>query len=526
MNKQKLQIWLPLLISLSMVTGILIGFNLKKNLPDNGFFSLDEKSTLNEVLSLIDNKYVDKINMEQLKDTAIEAILNKLDPHSVYIPASELEDVNDDIQGNFYGIGIEFEIYHDTLNVTNVMENGPAQQSGFQIGDKIIKVNNTIVAGKKMEADSIKSLLRGNRGTRITVELLRNKQPVKKDISRDLIPVSSIDASYMIDSKTGFIKINKFSTQTYREFMESLTNLKKQGLQNLILDLRDNGGGVLDEAIEIADEFLDGDKLITYTEGKHSPKKEYRCRRLGQFEKGKLSILADEGSASASEVLMGALQDWDRATIIGRRSFGKGLVQEQFNLSDNGALRLTIARYYTPTGRSIQRSYENGSKAYYAEVEDRIQNNDSAGTANNRNGKIYTTPSGKKLFGGGGIMPDFIINADTTTISEEYTKLLSKGTVNHFAIETAVENKTRISQFKSPVQFMNDFNLDENMQNKFKSYLISDNININNLTPEERKLIQQNIKLLISRTIWNNKGFFEAQGTEDNNILKALETMN
>jgi carboxyl-terminal processing protease len=327
----------------------------------------------------------------------------------------------------------------------------------------------------------------------------------------------------MLNRETGFIKINKFSTHTYKEFMTALTELNKKGMQKLILDLRDNGGGVLDEAIEIADEFLTEDKLITYTEGKHKKRKEYRCRRLGQFEKGSLVVLCDERSASASEVLMGALQDWDRATIIGRRSFGKGLVQEQYDLSNGAALRLTVARYFTPMGRCIQRSYANGGKAYFAEIEERhLNGNDSIQYAEKTNkNKIFTTPMGKKLFDGGGITPDIFQAQDTAALSKTVLLLFSKGLVNHYALNYSTRLKSSIKQFNSPVAFAEKFIFSNEDWNDFSAFTKKDSVDISSITSSEKNYIIQFLKSSIARFIWNKEGYYEAVNMDDEMIKKA-----
>ena len=327
MNK-KLQIWLPLLFSVAIIAGMAMGYKMRDNLPGKKFFFVDKRRPLQEIMDLLENKYVDTVKIAALSDTAISAILSKLDPHSVFIPAEDLQGVNDDIAGKFFGIGIEFNIFNDTINVINIVPDGPSFKAGIKVGDKFIKVDTTVVAGTKISNEKIRKLLRGDLDTKVLLTIMRDGKLKPFTVSRGIIPVSSVDASYIITNGIGYIRLNKFSQVTYREFMKALEGLQKQGLQKLILDLRGNGGGVLDEATAIADEFLEGDKLITYTEGTHFAKKEYRCKRPGLFEKGALVVLVDEGSASASEILVGALQDWDRATIVGRRSFGKGLVQE------------------------------------------------------------------------------------------------------------------------------------------------------------------------------------------------------
>jgi carboxyl-terminal processing protease len=329
----------------------------------------------------------------------------------------------------------------------------------------------------------------------------------------------------MITKDIGYIKLNKFSSVTYREFMESLEPLKKAGLQKLILDLRGNGGGILDQAVEIADEFLEGDKLITYTEGKHVDKQEYRCRRNGMFEKGTLIVLADEGTASASEILIGALQDWDRATIIGRRTFGKGLVQEQFDLSDRSALRLTIARYYTPIGRSIQRPYTNGEKAYYDEITKRYHDGETqfADSVKNDTAKIYKTHAGKIVYAKGGISPDYFVAIDTSGYSKNAAAIYNKGTISSFAYNFYLQNQASLKSFKTPRDFINGFTVTEEYWKQFLAAAAKDSINFVAVSPREKSGLSTQIKSYIARLIWRNEGYFEVMNTDDTAIKKAIE---
>jgi carboxyl-terminal processing protease len=331
----------------------------------------------------------------------------------------------------------------------------------------------------------------------------------------------------MIANGTGYIKLNKFSQATYREFMQALEALQKNGLKKLILDLRGNGGGVLEEATSIADEFLDGDKLITYTQGKHFPKKEYRCQRPGLFEKGDLVVLTDEGTASASEILIGALQDWDRATVIGRRSFGKGLVQEQYDLSDGSALRLTVARYYTPIGRSIQRPYTNGEEAYYDDINKRFHDGEvtTKDSVKNDTTKIYKTIKGRTVYGGGGITPDFFVALDTSDYSPEISKLYLKGTVNSFAYKFYLQNRTTLSAFKTPADFSKNFNFSENYWAYFTTLATKDTINLSGLSSKEKDELIKRIKSTLARQIWRNEGYFEVSNVNDDTINKALEVL-
>jgi carboxyl-terminal processing protease len=454
-------------------------------------------------------------------------MLGKLDPHSVYIPAEQLQNVNEDLAGKFYGIGVEFNIFSDTINVTNVLPDGPGFKAGLLTGDKFLKVEDSVVTGKQMDGDKMRKLLRGEGGSTVAITILRGAAQQKITVTRGTIPLSSLDASYMMDNGVGYIRLNKFSQQTYREFMDALMALKKQNLKKLVLDLRGNGGGILDEAIEMADEFLPGDKLITYTEGKHSAKKEYRCKRVGQFETEPLVVLADEGTASASEVLIGALQDWDRATIIGRRSFGKGLVQDQFELSDNSALRLTIARYYTPIGRSIQRPYTNGGKAYYEEIRNRYHDGEtqSADSVKNDTTKIYKTKAGKIVYGGGGITPDYFIALDTTGFSLNTAKLYTKNSIPNYAYHYYLQHLAQLKNYKTPSDFVKTFSFTEEDWKQFVNESAKDSINLAVVMPKEKAAIIDRISAAIARQLWRNEGLYESLNKNDETIKKALEVL-
>ncbi|MDB5201220.1 MAG: carboxyl-terminal protease [Ferruginibacter sp.] len=527
MNRKNLQVWLPLLFSITLIAGMFMGYKMRDGLPGKSFFYLQKQRPLQEIMDLIKSRYVDDVNMNDLSDTAIQAILSKLDPHSAFIPAEDLEKVNEDINGSFFGIGIEFNIIDDTLHVINVLKDGPSDKAGLKTGDKLLKAGDSTLSGKKVSTDRIRKMLRGALGSPVELTILRNNAIRKIEIARGMIPLNSVDAAYMLDAEIGYIRLNKFTSQTYREFMTSLESLKKQKMTKLVLDLRDNGGGVLDEAVEIADEFLEGDKLITYTEGKHVAKKEYRCRREGQFEKGELVILANEGTASASEILIGALQDWDRATIIGRRSFGKGLVQDQFNLSDNSALRLTIARYYTPVGRSIQRSYAKGGKAYYDEFYNRFSEGEltSADSIKNDTSRIYTTKAGKKIFGGGGITPDIFVAADTSRMSLALAKVFAKGLVNDFGYRYFLANPSIAQQYSSAQQFVRTFSLTESNWQLFEKMAVRDSVNVSALSASDKTFLVSSLKSSVARQLFRMEGYFEALNAEDNSIKKALELL-
>lgn len=525
MRNKKLQIWLPLILSLCMVAGMLIGYRIKGNMPDSGIFFVEKERPVQEVLDLINRKYVDKENVDSLGSSAIQNILSKLDPHSMYLPVQELKKVNEDLEGQFFGIGIEFNIINDTINVVNVLEKGPSEKAGLIPGDQLIKVNDSLVSGNHINSQKLRKLISGDAGKKVLITILRNGVLKTVSITRGPVPLYSLDASYMIADTVGYIRLNKFSETTYTEFMQALQKLQKQGMKSLVLDLRDNGGGILTQATNIADEFLSDDKLITYTEGAHSTKKEYRCQKEGAFEKGKLVVLANEGTASASEILIGALQDWDRATIIGRRTFGKGLVQEQYQLSDGAGLRLTVARYYTPLGRSIQKPYSKGIEAYDHDLINRFQDGEmtSADSIKHIDQKKYITQSGNILYGGGGITPDIFVPFDTTGISKNVMKALVNGTLNKFVFLNYLRHQKEFKQYTSPEMFEKKYTVNDNTLNDLKNYALKDSISFNLENKTEKELLQKQIKVLTASEIWRTQGFYEVNNTYDSAVRKALE---
>lgn len=527
MENKRRQVWYPILFSILLILGMFLGFKLKESVGPQDFFGTGKKNALQEVLDLVSLKYVDKVP-DSVTDEAINGLLHKLDPHSVYIPASELDYVNDDIRGNFSGIGVEFQIFSDTLNVLNVIQGGPSDKAGLQVGDKFIRVNDSItIAGKKIDGDKIRKLLRGETGSMVKITILRNDKLMPINITRGIIPVPSLDAAYMITPSTGFIHLNKFSETTYVEFMKAMEKLKAQNMQKLILDLRGNGGGLLNQAVNIADEFLDENKLIVYTKGEHSPKYEYSCKRDGLFEQGELVVLVDEGSASASEVLSGALQDYDRATIIGRRTFGKGLVQEQFTLSNGGALRLTVARYYTPLGRNIQKPYTDGYDKYENEVVQRFHDGEVIkGDTTIKSGPAFKTAKGRIVYGGGGITPDVYIPFDTTRMSGELMKLYSKGTLNNFVYTYYMQHKNEYSVFKKSMDLANQYKAGEKEWEALSNFAAKDSIYLNKAPEKDKAELLKRIPSLIARQIWRYEGFYEVNNTTDDFVKKALEKMN
>jgi len=525
---KKLQVWLPLLFAIVMIIGMIIGFRLRNNIRS---FSSRKPTPVQEVMDLINMNYVDSISTDTIAGGAIEGMLSHLDPHSVYIPAVDVSEMNEDLQGNFEGIGVEFQIFDDTVNVMNVLAGGPSDKANLKVGDKFLKVGDSVVAGNGITNDRIRKLLRGKGASEVTITLARVgiPQPMQVNITRGTIPLPSVDVAYMVDKETGYIRINRFSETTHAEFAQAMQELQKEGLQRLILDLRGNGGGILQESIECADDFLDGDKLIVYTVGARSPRVEYHCRRDGLFEKGKLVLLTDEGTASASEVLTGALQDWDRATIIGRRTFGKGLVQQPFQLTDGSSLRLTIARYYTPTGRSIQKPYDKGHDDYNEEVIKRFHDGEvlHGDTTSKHAGASFRTLGNehRTVYGGGGITPDIFIGFDTSTFSRSATTLYMDGTLNRFIYAYYIQHLSTFRNYKTPTQFITGFNDEEGLWKGLASYAAKDTVSLASIPAKEKEVLKHRLKALMARQVWRTEGYYEVSNAYDPVVNKALEVI-
>ncbi|MFT4093098.1 MAG: S41 family peptidase [Niabella sp.] len=526
MNR-KFEVWQPLIYSAVMIIGMYVGYRFATGQPNKKIFKKDQSTALQEALDVIRTKYVDSVNIDTLEQHAITEMMSELDPHSIYLPPAELKEANEDLSGSFEGIGVEFNQIRDTINITYVITGGPSDKAGVQIGDQIIKVDGQSLTGQGISTTKIKSLIRGKRGSQVTLSVIRNGKLIPVSVVRGNIPKPSVTASYMIDKNTGFIKLDTFTSSSYREFMEALEALKKLGMSQLIFDLRSNGGGYMDQAIEIADEFLSGDKLIVYTQGVNNPKTEYRCKRPGILETGKLIVLVDELSASASEIVSGALQDWDRATIIGRRTFGKGLVQEPFLLSDGSALRLTVARYYTPLGRSIQKPYAEGKKVYMDEVWQRYATGQLYYADSNKidKGKAYKTPKGRVVYDGGGIMPDIFVGLDTSKYSREINKLFFNGTFNDFVFHYYLNNKKILDPYTNPLIYTKEFDPSKDMWIQFTTWAQKDTVNLSGIPAFEKERVEDRMEAQLARYKWRDSGYYQVMNTKDPVVLKALQVL-
>ncbi len=523
---------LPVIFAVILAAGLFLGSRM--NVPFITERSFLSPSTGNfnkftDVLTYVQHEYVDTIDREHLIDVSIEKMLQTLDPHSAYIRTEDLRAATEPLEGNFEGIGIEFHIQSDTIMVVSAIAGGPSEALGILPGDRIVKVEDTLVAGVGITNAEVMQKLRGQGGTKVGISIFRRTSPelIPFTITRGQIPIYSIDISYMVNDSIGFIKLSRFAATTYDEFMEAATTLKQQGMKKLILDLRGNPGGYLDAASQIADEFLPEGKLIVYTEGKSRPRTNYTATANGSFESLSLTVLIDEGSASASEILAGAIQDWDRGTIVGRRSFGKGLVQEQTVLPDGSAIRLTIARYYTPTGRSIQKPYSDNIEEYYSELNDRYLHSElySADSIKFPDSLKYTTPGGKIVYGGGGIMPDLFVPVDTSGTSNPFLlKVARQALVSQFAYDYVDANRNQLSKFKDFSAYKNKFSVNNIIYSEFLRFAQTNGISADRSSTEEAKnILSIQIKAFIGRQLFNNDGFYPVLHSDDNVFLKALE---
>lgn len=519
---------MPLLMALCIVVGILIGNFYANHFSGNRLNIINSGSNrLSNLLHIIDDQYVDKVNIDSLVDNAIPLILSELDPHSVYINAQDAQAATDDLKGSFTGIGVEFNIRQDTIHVQNVIKNGPAERAGLLAGDKIVSVDGKPFVGKIVTNQEAQRRLKGPKDTKVKVGVMRYGSKKVKEfvITRGDIPQKSIAATYMLDEKTGYVRIKSFGETTYPELLIALAQLSEQGFQNLVIDLRDNTGGYLTSAIQIANEFLAKNKLIVYTQGRKSPKQEYRSDGHGSYQKIPLVVLINEGSASSSEIFAGAMQDNDRATIIGRRSFGKGLVQQQIGFPDGSIIRLTIARYYTPSGRCIQKPYTTGDdKDYEQDLLTRYQHGEFFSQDSiKHSGPAYYTGNGRVVYGGGGITPDIFVPEDTLNVTSYYKEASMSGLILQFAFTYTDDNRPKLNNFTEMMQLAN-YLVKQNTVDKFATYADKHGLKRRNLMiRKSHKLLERYINSRIIYNIMDESAWNQYLNLDDPAINMALK---
>ena len=526
MKNIKYSVYIPVLLAIALVSGIIIGNRLNRNSGNNAP-AISNVNKFDAIVNLIQNAYVDSISTDSLIEKTIPQLLKNLDPHTTYIPAKEMVGVEEEMRGNFGGIGVQFSIQNDTVIVVDVISGGPSSKLGIMPGDRIVTVNDTLLVGKSLKNEKVLSKLRGEKGTKVNVGIKRKgfKDLIAFTITRGDIPIYSVDVNYMIDPSTGYIKVSRFGEQTYEEFMEGMKILDQQGMKNVIIDLRGNPGGYLNAVIKMVNEFLDKGKLIVYTQGNAQARKTFQADSKGIYRDKGIIVLIDDFSASASEIFAGAIQDNDRGWIIGRRSFGKGLVQEQIPFNDGSAVRLTVARYYTPSGRCIQKPYNKGNDEYYKDIMERAIHGEfqKADSIKYSDTVKYKTPSGRIVHGGGGIMPDYFVPADTSGYSEYYSKVTQKGLVYQFALDYADSNRKELSNFKTSAEFEGYFHK-VNVLNLFVAFAEKKGVRINTTDLKtSSKIIDSQVKAYIARNIIGEKGFYPIIQNIDKTLLEAIE---
>ena len=487
-------------------------------------------SKFDEVMHYINKMYVDTVKTSELEEEAIVAMMEKLDPHSQYIPKEEFDAVNDPLLGSFEGIGVQFRIVDDTVMIVNTIKGGPSEKVGIMAGDRIVYVNDSLIAGIKIKNDSVMRLLKGPKGTQVRVKNYRRgvEGLMEFTITRDVIPTYSVDIAYMLDDTTGYIKLSKFSATTHREFVNAVKQLKKEGMTQLVFDLRGNGGGYLGEAVDIVDEFLPKGSLVVFTEGRFRPKTEFYARKKGLLEDMPVTVLIDDESASASEIVAGALQDNDRGTIVGRRSFGKGLVQEQVMLSDNSAIRVTVARYYTPTGRCIQKPFTGSIEDYLYESVDRYTKGElfSEDSIHLDTTLKYFTPKGKVVYGGGGIMPDVYVPLVNDSTEYYFNKIVNLGILYQYAFDYSDRHRQELSRYKTVADFDRSFRVTDVLFNELVAQAEKKGIKGNDI---ERQVARREsdilLKAYIARNLFDDEGFYPIYEPMDDVLQKALEVL-
>lgn len=523
--------FIPFLLAICLIAGIAIGTFYANHFSGNKLGIINTSSNkLNALLRIIDDRYVDTVNMGELVEEAMPQILSELDPHSSYIPAKDLEAVNADLKGSFSGIGIQFTIQNDTIHVNSVIQGGPSEKVGLMAGDRIVEVDDSAFVGKIVTNSEAMKRLKGEKGSKVKLGVYR---PGEKDllhftVIRGNIPVKSIDAAYMINEKVGYIKVNKFGETTYPELLIALAKLNQKNCEGLIVDLRGNTGGYMAAAIQMVNEFLPNNRLIVYTQGRKSPREDYNSNGTGSNQKMPLVVLVDEGSASASEIFAGAIQDNDRGTIVGRRSFGKGLVQQPIEFSDGSAIRLTIARYYTPSGRCIQKPYEKGKESEYElDLLTRYEHGEffSADSIKQDETEVYHTRLGRPVYGGGGIMPDIFVPQDTTGMTSYFRMAANRGLIIRYTFDYTDQNRSTLQKYDTPEK-MEAYLKGQNLLNKFAAWAEKKGLKRrNNLMMKSRRLFEMSLYGNIIYNMLGMEAYVEYLNESDKTVLKAVEIL-
>ncbi|MDA3930805.1 MAG: S41 family peptidase [Prolixibacteraceae bacterium] len=528
--KNRLRILYPVMLAIAVVVGVFLGSNMQQRTsPLNHPASFFQPDKLSLFLQLIEKDYVDSINKSEIIESVIPSILDKLDPHTTYIPAKNMKAESERMRGNFSGIGVQFVLQDDTVMIVDVVSGGPSKQLGILAGDRIVRVNNDTIAGIGIASDSIVSLLRGEKGTMVNVSIHRLgfSELIEFDIERGEIPLFSVDVSYMITDKIGLIKVNGFAESTHREFVSGINELTKKGAEKLIVDLRGNSGGYLGIVFQMVDEFLSANQLIVYTQGNSRTRKDYLSSDKGIWKEKDVLVLIDEFSASASEIFAGAIQDNDRGLVVGRRSFGKGLVQEQIPFSDGSALRLTVARFYTPSGRSIQKPYDHGNDEYMMDYHNRLVNDELTQKDSihfNDSLKYYTT-EGRLVYGGGGIMPDIFVPIDTVGFNSLYTSIVRKNLVYYFAFDYADIHRAVLNEIEDVWQ-LNEYLNDVGLFDEFISHAKNEGINVSIAELKEaRHILKAQLHAYVCRNIMGDNGFYPVIFTIDKAVAKSVEML-
>jgi carboxyl-terminal processing protease len=517
--------YLPILIGATLALGVIIGSLLNSSNESQFLVKNNSKNKLNKLIDFIDNDYVDDVNTDSIVNNTVNSIMGQLDPHSVYVSPNEQLQVAESMKGDFVGIGVNFYMHNDTLAIIRPLENGPSAKVGIKAGDRILYADKTKLYGRKLPADSLFSSLKGEKGSEVQLIVYRKSEQkkLKFKIIRDIVPLKSVDAALMLNSNEGYIKINRFAETTYEEFMKGLTKLKKSGAKTLVIDLRDNGGGYMEEAIEIADELLKDKELIVFTKNKNGRIQKTYATKKGAFETGKVIVLINENSASASEILAGAIQDNDRGIIVGRRSFGKGLVQREMDFEDGSAVRLTVARYYTPTGRSIQKPYQKGDEAtYLKESEARfasgeLYEKDSIKVADSLK---FKTPKGKIVYGGGGIMPDLFVGLEVEQGNENTVYLMQSGVVGNFVFEQLDKNRKTFAGILFD-QFEEKMNTNDLYFNAFQKFLLDKGIDLK--LARNKAIVKRYLSAEFARQLYGESKYYEVILKEDAMIKAVLK---